>query len=990
MNNSTPEHKKVRYFEDLVVYQKARPRVRGLDWSAIKARLALLVVCLATVSSAFAQDLEPDWTIYLPDSLSGLRYSQCAAYNPVTDKIYVGGSGNCVIVIDCATGSKIARIPTKSGSSAMFCSPVNGRVYCVGNLLTVIDGASDTVVKTLRVSRDAFCYNSRSEKLYAYAGFRDNNLIVIDTKTDSVLDTLDVGQTSVCYNPHNDRVYCWTGNRVVVLKGGDLSFVVNIPVGGGSGVLCYNSANNKVYCANYSTRNVTLIDGTTNTVLATIVADSGLVDMCCNPRDNKIYLANGAHAPHPEESDCIGPGWHAHPYHDYGHSSVTVIDGASDRVLTTVHTHGRPYVLSYDSASNKVLAVCEGGSLSSSLDSLLTLPKTGLALWSRAPSGSGAKRADSTSGPTVDIIDGVSNKLTASAVLTQAPKAFCFDPRRGRAYCVTGDRDRSGVVLLNEATGVVIDELATGRSPGRVCYNSRDNKLYCSVPMDNGLMVLDGATNHVLNRVTLGRTPGLLCYNSRNDKLYCQISEANQVLVLDGKTDEVKSKVDMGAPIWYDPHNNRVYAFWDFREVVVTDGVTDTMVVVIPFYEANAICYNPGNDMVYCSGRAGVAVIDASQSKLVTVLKVDGGANVLCCDYRNNKVYCANPWSPVLYVIDGASDRLDTALALHGSTRALCYNPRNNRMYSAGNQGIRVFDAATGRALARFSAYSAVESMLYDPENNCVYCEDGNRVVVIDGATNKILRTYSLGRGSYKTALNTAQNRVYLADQQGTSISVPNGNAIHSGALGLLQVSSTPPGATISLDSLKTRTVTPRLFARVAAGQYNLGLDKRGYRGWDSTVTVTDGQTTAVHATLKPPPDSLRIAHAWGDSVVRKGSERGFKFSARSQFGYPFHIYKVSTSALIYHEKPWPDWGFRLKIYRGDAKTLLYQSPVLEAARTELGSDIVDQLSEPVLIDSGEFYVFLAPADSSGQAANDSLWGSAWRGMLPISVLVRR
>ncbi|MBN2464826.1 hypothetical protein JXD38_04270, partial [candidate division WOR-3 bacterium] len=81
----------------------------------MKMRLIGLVACMALATSVLAGDLEPEWTIYLPDSLSGLPGPQCAAYNPLTDKVYVGGSGNCVLVIDCATNKKVARIPTKSG-----------------------------------------------------------------------------------------------------------------------------------------------------------------------------------------------------------------------------------------------------------------------------------------------------------------------------------------------------------------------------------------------------------------------------------------------------------------------------------------------------------------------------------------------------------------------------------------------------------------------------------------------------------------------------------------------------------------------------------------------------------------------------------------------------------------------------------------------------------------------------------------------------------
>ena len=81
-------------------------------------RLNRLIPCMVLLAAALACGVEPDWTIYVPDSLSGLMYSKCAVYNPTTDKVYVGGTGNCVIVIDCATNKKVARIPTNSGCSA--------------------------------------------------------------------------------------------------------------------------------------------------------------------------------------------------------------------------------------------------------------------------------------------------------------------------------------------------------------------------------------------------------------------------------------------------------------------------------------------------------------------------------------------------------------------------------------------------------------------------------------------------------------------------------------------------------------------------------------------------------------------------------------------------------------------------------------------------------------------------------------------------------
>jgi len=935
---------------------------------------------MAVLATTLARGVEPDWTIYVPDSLSGLMYSKCAAYNPVTDKVYVGGTGNCVIVIDCATNKKVARIPTNSGCLAMFCSPVNGRIYCVGDLLTVIDGATDSVVKTLPVSREAFCYNSRSEELYACAGpWGRNSPIVIDTRTDSIVDSVNVGATSLCYNPHDDKVYCKADGHVqgrdyvTVLNGSDLSFVVNVSAKAGSGDLCYDPATNKVYCADYGTKTVTVIDGTTNAVLAALAADSGLAAMCCNSRDNKIYLANGAHAPQPEERRG--------PPHDYGDSTVTVIDGATDHDLATIRTHGRPMVLCYDSASNKVLCACEGGR--------------------------------------VDVIDGASDSVTASAALSQHTATFCVNPRRGYAYCVARDRDHSGVVALTMMDGGVIAKLATGRSPGVLCYNQRRNKLYCTIPADSELMVLNGATNRVMARVALGRIPGRLCYNSRNDKLYCQVSEANDVFVLDGKTDKVRSKLSMGAPVMYDPQNNRVYSLKGFRAVVVADGSTDSVTAEIPVREPSAICSNPRTNTIYCSGHdGGVAVIDGRTNTLVATIPVSYAGSI-CCDSRNNKVYCASWLLDTVTVIDGATNSIDTTW--HVAARALCYNATNKKLYCGDELGLLVIDATSDSPIARFSEYRGVQTIYHNAENNCVYCVGGQRVVVIDGATDKILRTYAVGRGSYALAYNTAQNRICLANQDWVSIAVIRGDAAMSGSSGGLAVSSTPSGAVISLDSANTGKVTPHAFARVAAGQRTIGLTKEAYPGWDSTVMVTRGQTATVEATLKSPPDSLWFTYA--DSrgeqwVISAGLERAVRFDARHEFGYPLHITKVSAMFYLWLNsplpKPWRDSSFRFKIYGGDGQTLLYQSPVLEAVPGEPGPAVVHELSNPVAIDSGEFYLSVAPVDTSGTPSNLGVsryagwrapradsdkrsytgspghWSPAYGGELAFSVLLRR
>ncbi|MCX6844403.1 MAG: PEGA domain-containing protein [candidate division WOR-3 bacterium] len=172
----------------------------------------------------------------------------------------------------------------------------------------------------------------------------------------------------------------------------------------------------------------------------------------------------------------------------------------------------------------------------------------------------------------------------------------------------------------------------------------------------------------------------------------------------------------------------------------------------------------------------------------------------------------------------------------------------------------------------------------------------------------------------------------------------------------------------------------------MATGRHSLGLTKYRYPGWDSTVMVTEGQTTTASAMLKSPPDSLWITHANSRANYVPswtGPERAVRFSARSGFGYPLHITKVSAVFYLYTGnpflKPWPDSSFRFKIYGGDGQTLLYQSPVLEAAPGEPGPAVVHELSTPVLVDSGEFYVAVAPIDASGAPSSLTRGYVDWR-----------
>lgn len=135
-------------------------------------------------------------TIWLPDTLSRITYPRCLADDSTDNKIYVGGGGKCVIVIDGETDKKIARIPAGEDIQDMIWNSTDNKVYCAnpGSCdVTVIDGVGNSVITTLLVGNEpcALVWNSTNNKVYS-ANYLSNEISIIDGVDDSIIITIHV------------------------------------------------------------------------------------------------------------------------------------------------------------------------------------------------------------------------------------------------------------------------------------------------------------------------------------------------------------------------------------------------------------------------------------------------------------------------------------------------------------------------------------------------------------------------------------------------------------------------------------------------------------------------------------------------------------------------------------------------------------------------------------------------------------------------------
>jgi YVTN family beta-propeller protein len=175
-------------------------------------------------------------------------------------------------------------------------------------------------------------------------------------------------------------------------------------------------------------------------------------------------------------------------------------------------------------------------------------------------------------------------------------------------------------------------------------------------------------------------------------------------------------------------------------------------------------------------------VIDGAANRVLATVRVGSGLKALCCNPQNNKVYCASFYTSDVAVIDGITDTVLATVRVPGHALELCYNPVSNKVYCSyasvdtGYSGLAVIDGSGDSLLADIPMSPLWQpwALCHDSIHNKVYCADYTcgHVVAIDGVTNAVVCSLDVGWAPIALAWSPASNRVYVANAQGSSISV--------------------------------------------------------------------------------------------------------------------------------------------------------------------------------------------------------------------------
>ena len=211
-----------------------------------------------------------------------------AHLNPVVvNNISVGNSPRGVAVNAITNRVYIANGDAEHGAT----NPVNS------NSVSVIDGATDAVIATIGVGHrpNGIAVNPATNRIYV-ANTGGNDVSVIDGATNLVIATVPAGSQpfDVAVNAVTNRVYVTnvSSHNVTVIDGASDTVAATVPVGFNPWGVAVNAATNRVYVANFGSDTVSVIDGTGNTTLATIPSQHWPSGIAVNATTNRIYVSS--------------------------------------------------------------------------------------------------------------------------------------------------------------------------------------------------------------------------------------------------------------------------------------------------------------------------------------------------------------------------------------------------------------------------------------------------------------------------------------------------------------------------------------------------------------------------------------------------------------------------------------------------------------------------------------------------------------------------
>jgi YVTN family beta-propeller protein len=268
-----------------------------------------------------------------------------------------------------------------------------------------------------------------------------------------------------------------------------------VQVGAGPISIAVNTETGRAYVVNAGDGTVSVIDGDTDTVVATVSVGSHPYSIAVNPAIGRAYVTHT----YSDQLTVLDCATNAVSNLRAGSSDLIAIDAGRNII----------YLMGYENAD---LTVLDG--VSRSLSSI----SVGMHEWGLAiEEETGAVYVMRTGATEVEVL-----KRSASAPEAiptgQIPCALAFNSRMKRAYIANyGD---NSITVIDTEKGRAIATVPAGSRPQAIAFDGARNLVLVANTHDNIVTVIDGSTYAVLGKLSAGKHPYALALDSGAGTLY--------------------------------------------------------------------------------------------------------------------------------------------------------------------------------------------------------------------------------------------------------------------------------------------------------------------------------------------------------------------------------------------------------------------------------------------------------------------------------------
>jgi YVTN family beta-propeller protein len=306
-----------------------------------------------------------------------------------------------------------------------------------------------------------------------------------------------ISPRGIVLNPASNKVYAVDpGHHAVAIIDVAAHTSSRVKVGDDPLAIAVNSVTGRVYVLNTTSGTVSVLDGKTDAVIATVNVGKWPYVLAANPAENKVYVSN------------------------IFSNAITIIDGVTN--ITKTVNAGSADAIAVDSKRNKVFLLGYEASslivLNGSDNSLSRMPAGAMHLWGIALDETAATLYVTRIGNgDVVAIDENSNTFTSIGA-GQLPCAVAVNAKTNTVYVANYGDD--SVTVIDGAKGVAVTTLPVGSRPMAIAVDSQSNLIYVANMHGNSVTVIDGSSNKVVATLPAGSHPYAMALDAANATLF--------------------------------------------------------------------------------------------------------------------------------------------------------------------------------------------------------------------------------------------------------------------------------------------------------------------------------------------------------------------------------------------------------------------------------------------------------------------------------------